>query len=71
MAGYKVSNGMDAPTRYRRDVPERKCRQPLDLEGPSAMQIATVGLDLAKHVFQVHGASRHGKAELQGELKPE
>jgi hypothetical protein len=24
-------------------------------EEPSTMQIATIGLDLAKHVFQVHG----------------
>ncbi len=25
------------------------------------MQIRTVGLDLAKNVFQVHGVNRHGK----------
>ena len=29
------------------------------------MQITTVGLDLAKNVFQVHGVNRHGKVELR------
>jgi hypothetical protein len=37
-------------------VPEWKCHQPLKPEGASTMQITTVGLDLAKNVFQVHGA---------------
>lgn len=29
------------------------------------MEITTVGLDLAKNVFQVHGVNRHGKVELR------
>jgi transposase len=33
------------------------------------MQITTVGLDLAKNVFQVHGASAHGKAMLRKKLR--
>ncbi len=33
------------------------------------MQITTVGLDLAKNVFQVHGVNRHGKVELHKQLK--
>lgn len=33
------------------------------------MQITTVGLDLAKNVFQVHGVNRHGKVELRKQLK--
>ena len=33
------------------------------------MQITTVGLDLAKNVFQVHGVNRYGKVELRKQLK--
>ena len=33
------------------------------------MQITTVGVDLAKNVFQVHGANEHGKAVLRKTLK--
>ena len=29
------------------------------------MEIATVGLDLAKNVFQVHGVNGHGKIVLR------
>ncbi|MBI5911308.1 MAG: transposase [Betaproteobacteria bacterium] len=29
------------------------------------MKIATVGIDLAKHVFSVHGIDEHGKAVLK------
>jgi len=29
------------------------------------MQITTVGLDLAKNVFQVHGVNEHGKVVLR------
>ena len=33
------------------------------------MQITTVGLDLAKNVFQVHGVNEHGKVELRKQLR--
>jgi len=33
------------------------------------MQITTVGLDLAKNVFQVHGVNRHGEVDLRKQLK--
>ena len=33
------------------------------------MQITTVGLDLAKNVFQVHGVDEHGKAVLRKQLR--
>jgi transposase len=29
------------------------------------MQLTTVGLDIAKSVFQVHGVDRHGKVVLR------
>jgi transposase len=33
------------------------------------MKITTVGIDLAKNVFQVHGVNEHGKAGLKKKLK--
>lgn len=33
------------------------------------MKITTVGLDLAKSVFQVHGVDQHGKARLKKKLR--
>ena len=33
------------------------------------MTITTIGLDLAKNVFQVHGVDEHGKAVLRKTLK--
>ena len=38
-----------------------KCNK---LKEPSAMQITTVGLDIAKRVFQLHGVDAAGKAVL-------
>jgi transposase len=33
------------------------------------MKITTVGIDLAKNVFQVHGVDERGKAVLKKQLK--
>ena len=33
------------------------------------MKITTIGIDLAKAVFQVHGVDEHGKAGLRKQLK--
>jgi transposase len=33
------------------------------------MKLTTIGLDLAKAVFQVHGADERGKAVLKKQLK--
>ena len=33
------------------------------------MKTTTVGIDLAKKVFQVHGVNEHGKAMLKKQLK--
>jgi transposase len=35
------------------------------------MKITTVGIDLAKNVFQVHGVNEHGKAALKRQLERE
>jgi hypothetical protein len=42
------------------------------LEGASATEIATIGLDLAKNAFQVHGVDERGKAgfRIQRSLLP-
>src|SRR5271170_1187682 len=37
--------------------------------GRTVMQIARVGLDLAKYVFEIHGADAHGKAVLRKTLR--
>jgi transposase len=37
--------------------------------GASAMNITTVGIDLAKNVFQVHGVDARGKVALCKQLK--
>ncbi len=33
------------------------------------MQVTTLGIDLAKNVFQVHGIDEHGKVILKKQLK--
>jgi len=33
---------------------------PIEERGESAMKVTTVGLDLAKQVFSVHGVADHG-----------
>ena len=64
-----VSNGMDAPTFDGIDMPKWKCQQPLEPEGAPIMQITTIGIDLAKNVFQIHGANERGKAVLRKQLR--
>ena len=36
---------------------------------PSMSEITTIGLDLAKHVFQVHGVDAHGATVLRKRLR--
>src|SRR5450631_966321 len=43
--------------------------QPLKWIGASAMKITTVGIDLAKNVFQVHGIDERGKTVLGKQLR--
>jgi transposase len=37
--------------------------------GASAMKITTIGIDLAKNVFQVHGVDERGKNVLRKQLR--
>jgi len=41
----------------------------LNEEEESAMNITTIGLDIAKNVFQVHGVDANGKVALRKQLK--
>ena len=41
----------------------------LQTEGTSAMDIATIGFDLAKTVFQVHGGDVEGRVVLRRKLR--
>src|SRR3984885_7946195 len=50
-------------------VPEWKCQATTQPAGASTMNITTIGIDLAKNVFQVHGADERGKAVLTKVLR--
>ena len=59
---------MDAPSTGIK-VPKWKCcNSPLN-ERASEMKITTVGIDLAKCVFQVHGTDEHGKVVVKKAMK--
>jgi transposase len=59
---------MDAPTRNGINVPKWMCHTPLTEEGVT-MKITTIGIDLAKSVFQIHGVDGHGKTLLKKQIK--
>jgi transposase len=40
-----------------------------DIEGGVIMKITTIGIDLAKDVFQVHGVDEHGNVTVKRQLK--
>jgi transposase len=48
-------------------VPREDCREPQ--EEKFAMQITTLGIDLAKHVFQLHGVGPDGQLGLRQKLR--
>src|SRR5450759_1925850 len=43
--------------------------RPHNLEEPSMQTITTIGLDIAKSVFQVHGVDTEGKVIIRRQLK--
>lgn len=49
------------------DVPRWVCDDPQ--EGAVTSKILTIGLDLAKNVFQLHGADASGRAVLRRKLR--
>ncbi len=58
-------DGVDAPDGL--SVPEWWCCSPL--EEASVHQVSTVGLDLAKHIFQLHGADCAGAVVFRKKLR--
>jgi transposase len=44
-------------------------KQPPNSAGASGMNITTIGIDLAKNLFQVHGVNERGKPQLRKQLK--
>ncbi len=58
-----------SPSQRHRDVPKWKGNSHLTEEEESAMNSTTIGLDIAKNIFQVHGVDVHGKAALRKQLK--
>ena len=61
-------NGMDAPLRPRNGPYWRVLDTPAT-GGVHMEEITTVGLDLAKSVFQVHGSDRDGRPVLRKKLR--
>lgn len=61
--------GWTPPPDHGIDVPEWRCHRPLESKGAPILEIRTIGLDLAKNVFQVHGADARGKPVLRKQLK--
>jgi transposase len=60
---------MDAPTRIGiRCAKVEVSSNHLSREA-SIMKVTTIGIDLAKNVFQVHGIDDHGKAVLKKQIK--
>jgi len=51
-----VSDGVDAPPAS--DVPRLRCR--IATKEASVDEISIIGVDIAKHVFQLHGANADG-----------
>src|SRR5437867_12617611 len=61
--------GWTLPSRNGFECAKVEVRSSTSREGASVMKITTVGLDLAKSVFQVHGVDGRGKTVLRKQLK--
>ena len=64
-------NGMDAPASYRHLCAKvwGVFNNPLKREGASTMKVTTIGLDLAKDVFQICAADANGKILYNKQLR--
>ena len=61
--------GWTSPPVYGIEVPKWMCQQPLKWKERPPWKFTTIGLDLAKNVFQVNGVNERGKAVLRKQLK--
>jgi transposase len=57
------------PPEWHRCAKVEVSKQPLDSRGAPIMKITTIGIDLAKSVFAVHGVNEHGRAVLRKVVK--
>jgi transposase len=62
---------MDAPTRDGIGVPKRSCVSTASQTGAPIIKATTIGIDLAKNLFQLHGIDGHGKVVLKRQIKRE
>jgi transposase len=62
-------NGMDAPFFNRHRSAKVEIRSFPLRRGGVTMNITTLGIDLAKHVFQIHGVAGNGKVVVRKQLK--
>jgi transposase len=63
---------MDAPTQTAsRCAKVEVFINPLEQTGACAMKVTSLGIDLAKNVFQLHGVDEFGKPVLKKQLKRE
>jgi transposase len=68
-ATVRKDNGMDAPFLNRHRGAKVEVLVNHFLRGSVRMKITTIGIDLAKTLFQVHGVDKHGKVVLRKQLK--
>jgi transposase len=61
----------NAPTRNGICVPKWSCVSTTSRTGAPIMKATTIGIDLAKNVFQLHGVDGHGKVVLKKQMKRE
>src|SRR5665647_2795530 len=68
---HAALNGMDAPASYRHLCAKvwGVFNNPLKREGASTMKVTTIGLDLAKDVFQICAADASGKILYNKQLR--
>ena len=68
--GLPVTNGMNAPTLGGTVVCQSGVAyQPILQTGATIMKVSTVGIDLAKSVFQLHGVNELGKTVFKKQLR--
>jgi len=68
---HSVFDGMDSsPSAECADCVTMGCREnTTDSGGESMDTVTTLGIDLAKSVFQLHGVNEHGRVSLQKQLR--
>ena len=64
-----VSNEVDGPYLTASIVPWLSFRPTKRKEGPTIKEVTTIGLDIAKNVFQVHGVNGAGEVVIGKPLR--